>query len=139
MGKYKKQMFPFFLATLVSGCATEISPALKDKALSILGEKCFSIFSNESWVQYQHVAQHPLNTRPPSFAFVKDSGGSACGWAGPTDAQDEIFSMGTLSKIEAIALARCEAIKPDKVKAPCKIFAIGNKIVWDQKQTINME
>ena len=125
------------LSILMAGCATPHN--IKERSSALLGPRCLSIFTNESYLQYQHVAQAPLNPRPPVFAFAKDSGGEACGWAAPRDAQDEVFSFGTTSKIEAIAIARCESAKPAGIKAPCKVFARGNEIVWDQKQSIGLE
>lgn len=81
------------------------------------------------------------NIIPPIFAVASDAYGQACGMAAALDAQVEAFSLfggATPDKIEAVALARCEAAKR-QVKAPCKVFAIGNNIIWNEKKNINME
>ena len=72
------------------------------------------------------------------FLWQKTLGGQACGWAAPSHT---IGFAGPLvpGKIEALAIARCEEAKPASIKAPCKIFAVGNKIVWGEKTDIEMQ
>lgn len=120
------------IATLLilNGCAAP--PEVSAKATLVLKGSCLEMFES----RFQRFM---ANIRPPIFAVANDSSGQSCGMASMSDAHDQFFTIGTTNKIEAIAIARCEAGKPMQLKAVCKVFARGNNIVWDQKEKIGLE
>ena len=127
---YPSPLIVVVIMAILPGCATP--PTVKEKASSILKTVCMEMFDGR-FQRFQ------LNIRPPIFALAVDGDGQACGMAAMIDAQDSFMTMGTSQKIETIAIARCEAAKPASVKAPCKVFARGNEIVWDKKLNIGLE
>jgi len=124
-------------------------PDVKSKAQSILGDgKCFLIFTDDRLQHYQHIAQRARAV----FALAKDQTGQACGWASTRwgDVSDykvdlakpaSVFRNTTTDeKLEAVAIARCESARQDtSIKSPCRIFARGNEVVWDNSPKISME
>lgn len=129
------------VATLgpVVGCHS-MPVALQDNAALILSPKCLAIFTDTGLLRYAHGAwaAQLWSGQGPVFALAKDAAGQACGWALPSDTVGAI-GYTSFSRIEALAIARCEAVKPNAIKAPCKIFANGNKIVWDEKKNVEMQ
>lgn len=115
----------------LSGCAA--SPQLKLEAQSILQGKCLDMFLDTGVGRYMYVANSP--TGSAAFALASDAGGQACGFATNMYAdttESNFFSKPGLNKMEAVAIARCEASKPETVKAPCRTFAKKNNIVWQK-------
>lgn len=117
------------MSWILVGCAA--SPQLKLEAQSILRGQCLDMFLNANPGQYMYVANSP--TGSGAFALASDGGGQACGVATNMNwdtAENNWFSKPGVDKMEAVAIARCEANKPASVKAPCRTFAKKNKIVW---------
>lgn len=116
-------------STLVSGC---VAPAaVRAQAETILIGQCRELFLAGGVGDYQHVANAP--TGVAAFALASDNGMQSCGYA--TNYKDQLesawFSMPNADRMEAVAIARCEARKPASIKAPCRTFARNNEIVWE--------
>lgn len=118
------------LSWIVAGCTA--SPQLKLQAQSVLRGQCLDMFLNAVPGKYMYVANSP--TGSAAFALASDAGGQACGFATNmnADTTDSLwFSKPGVDKMEAVAIARCEANKPLSVKAPCRTYAKKNKIIWE--------
>jgi hypothetical protein len=132
------------LASLIAfvffaGCAAP--QKVMEESSKILKGNCLALFLNADMYQYQHVAQAPLGGR--AVIAVSDSiRGQYCAWSSNRhwDVQDQMLTPSVAwEKLETVAIARCEAVKPDSVKEPCRIFSRNNDIVWNEKKPAGLE
>jgi hypothetical protein len=114
---------------------------VKQDSAKILTPYCYDMFTATGANTYQFSASMinaTENNVRGVFAFVKDNNGnSSCGWAADVELVDNlclIDCMPSQTELEALAIQRCEALKPKGVsfEDPCKIFAVNNKIIWDK-------
>jgi hypothetical protein len=137
-------IFLFFL-TLVIGCA---APAhIKEKAASILGPHCYAAFTNTDYFGYQSYVRHAEVLGAPSatvaLAYAQDNPGGpeACGISIVNELQDGYLTSSiTEEDFKNHAIAKCEKNKLNtSIKAACKIFALGNNIVWEKSEEIKLQ
>lgn len=121
------------LILTLSGCA---APAhVQKQASEILTGACLAMFLEQGPYKYQAAA----NMGRAAFAVAIDptSGQMVCGKATNYygDVADGLFiSLPPMDRLEAVAIKRCEQIKPSTLKAPCRLYAKGNDIVWGKDQ-----
>lgn len=134
----KHNIFILFFLSLMLGCAAPTQ--VREKAATILGPNCYAGFTNSAWDGYQRNAQdHGL----VALAFAQDSPGGpeACEVASLLQLTDGyLTNKTTMEDVKNAAIAGCEKNKLNTgIKAPCKIFAIGNDIVWDKSEDIKLQ
>ena len=90
--------------------------------------------------KYQHVAQAPLGGSAV-FALAVDGSNQYCGWSSMLDSAIDpgFFVKDFPEQIEVLAIAHCEAVKPESVSAPCRVYARNNNIVWKSNASVGME
>jgi hypothetical protein len=122
-------LFMVPLAIFVVGCS---APAkVREEASTHLSGACLAMFLDNGIGRYQYVAN--AGTGRAAFAFASDAGGQACGMAtnmAGDVTESAFFYLPPVERIEAVAIQRCEKFKPASIKAPCRVFARGNEIVW---------
>ena len=93
-------------------------------------------------MKYQYVAQAPIRVGGPAvFALAVNGSTQYCGWSSPADeaARTGLLLPNSNEQIEVMAIARCEAVKPESVSAPCRVYARNNNIVWRSDASVGME
>ncbi len=123
---------------VLTGCAAPA--AIKSESSRYLRGSCLNIFLNDKIYQYQHVAQAPLGRAV--LAVSDSSQGQFCAWSSNRhwDVQDEMLKTSVeWSKLEAVAIARCEGVKPQNVREPCRVFSRNNEIVWKKAAKSGLE
>jgi len=123
---------------MLSSCAAP--GPVKEKAQNILSGACYNLFVDNGVGSYQ-MCTHQF-TQHCVFTLAMDKSDRAsqvCSFARGSELLDEFCLVGcspTNAQVEALAVKRCEEFKAKsaiKNDAPCKIFAINNDIVWDDK------
>lgn len=133
-----KKFFTLLLVVFVSGCSAPTK--VKDEASRYLQGPCLSMFLDSGVGRYQYVSQ--AATGRAAFALASDQGGQACGMATNMAfdvTESSFFYLPAVERIEAVAIYRCEKSKAPSVKAPCRVFARGNEIVWNRGLSKGME
>ena len=134
----KKLILLLLVLLFMTGCSGAPGP-VKEQANNILkGGACYNLFTQTGYGSYQDCsAAIGANC---AFALVNDSqGNQACGHTKFAELVDNFCLVGcapTNAQVEALALSRCEEAKIKfsvNINAPCKIFAINNDIVWENK------
>ncbi len=133
----------FFLISifLIIGCA---APGhIKEKSATILGPHCYAYFTSSDFIAgYQ---RHAQTHGKVALAFAQDfpGGPEVCEGASMTQLTDGyLTNKTTMEDVKNAAIAGCEKNKIDhkiNVKTPCKIFAVGNEIVWDKSEDIKLQ
>ena len=136
-----RNLLPVVVAiSMLSSCS---APKLvAETANKDLSGTCRAIFLDSGYYRYQHVANAPFGGRAVLALADDPQYGQFCAWArgGMGDIQDSAFDMAIAwEKIEFVAIARCETSKPEYVKAPCKIYARNNDIVWHDKNKTGLD
>jgi hypothetical protein len=135
----KKIYWVSFWAALITGCSAPTK--VLDESSKVLRGNCLTLFLDSRMYQYQHVAQAPLGGR--AVMAVSDSAqGQYCAWSSNRhwDVQDQMLTPSVAwEKLEAVAIARCEEVKPSSVKEPCRIFSRNNTIVWGIKKPTSLD
>lgn len=126
--------------SMLSSCS---APKLvAETANKDLSGACRAIFLNSELGKYQHVAQVVLGRAVLALADDPQYG-QFCAWSngGYNDIHDSLTILGLVAweKLELVAIARCEAAKPEYVKAPCKIYARNNDITWHDKKKVGLD
>jgi|688.fasta_scaffold1014269_1 hypothetical protein len=130
----------FFLISifLIIGCTAPL--LVREKAATVLGPHCYAFFTNSAWDGYQRNAQHHGKL---ALAYAQDypGGPEACEGASLLQLTDGyLTNKTTMEDVKNAAIAGCEKNKLNTgIKAPCKIFAIGNEIVWDKSEDIKLQ
>lgn len=126
---------------LVSGCAAPSQ--VREKAATILGPHCYAYFTSTDIIAgYQ---RHAQTHGKLALAYAQDypGGPEVCEGASMTQLTDGYFTnKTTMEDVKNAAIANCEKNKINyniNVKAPCKIFAEGNEIVWDKSEDIKLQ
>lgn len=135
----KHNIFILFFLTLIIGCAAPSH--VKEKAATILGPRCYAYFTSTDFISgYQRHAQHHGQV---ALAYAQDypGGPEACEGAILGALQDGYLSYTTtMEDTKNQAIAGCEKNKINTgIKAPCKIFSIGNDIVWEKSEDIKLQ
>ena len=118
---------------ILSGCT---APAhVQKQASETLTGACLAMFLEQGPYKYQAAANMGL----AAFAVAIDpkTGEMACGKATNYygDVADGLFIfLPPMDRLEAVAIQRCEQIKPTTLNSPCRLFAKGNDIVWGKDQ-----
>ena len=123
-----------------SGCTTTAGPRALQIADSRLTGACRNLFLDGRMYQYQYMADGIITQSV--FALADDNGTQSCGFAtnAAWDVKESPFELrADWEKLEAVAIARCEAAKPPSLRAPCKPFAHGNKVIWNDNRKVDME
>jgi len=131
---------------VASGCAWNAPPQVDQMARKYLKGNCLGLFLDSGSYKYQHLATNIVVKQSGGvgavFALSDGPTGQYCGYATSNykDVKESSFEItAPIQKLEAVAIARCEATKPQNNKNPCKIFAINNDIVWkfNEKSTLD--
>jgi len=119
-------------SVLAAGCAAPIK--VRDEASLYLRGRCLEQFLDSGVHRYQHYAQS--GTGQVVLALSDDGrGNQVC--AQSSNNPNEVRGWGLLintvtwDKLEIIAVARCESIRPASAP-PCRVFARNNDIVWKE-------
>ena len=124
-----RNLVGLYLILALSGCATP--PPFQIEAEKQLNSECLGMFLDSGVGRYQYAARS--RTSRAVFALASDAAGQSCGMA-ITMASDIIdsafFSLPNTDRLDAVAIQRCEQRKAAAIKAPCRVFARGNQIVW---------
>jgi len=130
------------IVLMLYGCAA--SPIVTEKVGNSLKGACKELFLKGGIGSYQHTATVHINGKAV-FALAEDSSGAQkCSYArsgfdlGTTAILETPGSASGWEQLESIAIARCEAVA-SPVKAPCKIYARNNNIVWGNKNEIDFK
>jgi len=140
----KNNIFILFFLSLMLGCAAPLH--IREKAATVLGPRCYAAFTNTDYFGYQSYVKHAevLNSSATvALAYAQDNSGGpeACGISIINELQDGyVTSTITTEDFKNHAIAKCEKNKQNTgIKAPCKIFALGNDIVWEKSEDIKLQ
>ncbi len=134
------------VTVLISGCAWNAPPQVEQIARNFLKGNCLDLFLDPGSYKYQHLATNVVVKQSGGigavFALSDGPAGQYCGYATSNykDVKESSLEVtAPLQKLEAVAIARCEATKTQNNKNPCKIFAINNDIVWKRTEVMKLE
>jgi len=134
------------VTVLISGCAWNAPPQVEQIARNFLKGNCLDLFLDPGSYKYQHLATNVVVKQSGGigavFALSDGPAGQYCGYATSNykDIKESSLEVtAPLQKLEAVAIARCEATKTQNNKNPCKIFAINNDIVWKRTEVMKLE
>jgi len=120
------------------GCAAPTQ--VREKAATILGPHCYAYFTSSDFFGYQ---RHAQTHGKLAMAYAQDypGGPEACEGASLSQITDGyLTNKTTMEDVKNAAIAGCEKNKLNTgIKAPCKIFAVGNEIVWDKSEDIKLQ
>lgn len=128
-----------FIVFILVGCAAPTQ--VREKAATILGPHCYAYFTDtDVLLGYQ---RHAQTHGKLALAYAQDypGGPEACEGASMTQLTDGyLTNKTTMEDVKNAAIAGCEKNKLNTgIKAPCKIFAVGNEIVWDKSEDIKLQ
>jgi len=131
---------------LITGCAWNAPPQVEQIARNFLKGNCLDLFLDPGSYKYQHLATNIVVKQSGGagavFALSDGPTGQYCGYATSNykDVKESSLEItAPLQKLEAVAIARCEATKPRNNRSPCKIFAINNDVVWKRTEVMKLE
>ena len=121
----------------ISGCAAPT--ATRVQAAGVLRGECLKLFTDGSLGSYQHVTHQLMGKVVFALGVDPDTGTQRCGIGRSyMDAGQRVAGFGspaTWEQLEAVAIARCEASATSR--APCRVFARNNEIVWNIKRDLD--